>query len=629
MLHIPHRLKSFFIKFLLCLLLLTVCRFLFLLFNYSFFSGLGISAFIGGLRFDFSTLGYLLIPLFFLHLLFFIPWQNRVYQGLIKLFFYLPALFIIILNCIDLEYFKFTFKRSSSDLFHLFFLSDDIENQSAQILLGYWYLIFVAAALLWGVSFLYKKTALSAKRSNWKSWIVWSPIFLAFMVISARGGIQLKPLDIIHAGRYTSAQNIPLVLNTPFAFMKSLGKENLHEVNYYADEILDEIYSPIQNFIPDSPSKKLNVAVIILEGFSSEYIGFYNDYKGYTPFLDSLMKKSLVFTNAFSNGKKSIESLPAILSGIPSLSPNPYISSNYSGNKIQSLPMLLEKHGYNTSFYHGGANGTMGFDAFANMAGIDHYYGLSQYPEKQEHYDGNWGIFDEPYLQYLNSELTKKDEPFFTGVFTLSSHHPYTIPEQYENKFPKGTLKIHESIGYADYALKLFFESAKKQDYYDNTLFIIVADHTAQTDQVEYQNLSGMFRIPLIFHLKDELQGVSGMVAQQSDIFPSVIDYLNYPAEFICFGNSLFKEDAEHFAINYFNGLYQYIEDGYSLLFDGEESISLTSISPVHGNDKKKPNTQGNLLNKKPEIAEQMEIKLKAIIQQYNQRVIKNQLTVD
>src|SRR5690554_5872399 len=100
MLHIPHRLKSFFQKFLLCLLLLTVCRFLFLLFNYSFFSGLGISAFIGGLRFDFSTLGYLLIPLFFLHLLFFIPWQNRVYQGFIKLFFYLPAIFIILLNCI-------------------------------------------------------------------------------------------------------------------------------------------------------------------------------------------------------------------------------------------------------------------------------------------------------------------------------------------------------------------------------------------------------------------------------------------------------------------------------------------------------------------------------------------------
>ena len=236
------------------------------------------------------------------------------------------------------------------------------------------------------------------------------------------------------------------------------------------------------------------------------------------------------------------------------------------------------------------------------------------------HRKADWGIFDEPYLQYFNTELSKKEQPFFSTVFTLSSHHPYTIPEKYEGKFDKGNLNIHESIGYADYALQQFFTAAKKEKYYKNTLFVLVADHTAQTEIPLYQGRAGMYRIPLIFHFDDKLKGVSNVVSQQADIFPSVIDYLDESAEFISFGNSVFSDSTDYFAVNYLNGLYQFIEDDFVLHFDGESAVSLYNF-------KNDPNLNTNLIEEDKHIALKKEEKLKAIIQQYNNRLIKNNLT--
>ena len=157
----------------------------------------------------------------------------------------------------------------------------------------------------------------------------------------------------------------------------------------------------------------------------------------FTPFIDSLIQESLVFTNGFSNGRRSIEGIPAVIAGIPSLMNSPFITSAYSGDKFYSLPYLLKQEGYNTSFYHGGTNGTMGFDNFCKAAGIDAYYGRYEYNNDKD-FDGNWGIFDEPFLQFMAKSLDKTPQPFMASVFTLSSHHPYTIPEKYKNKFIKG-----------------------------------------------------------------------------------------------------------------------------------------------------------------------------------------------
>ncbi len=137
------------------------------------------------------------------------------------------------------------------------------------------------------------------------------------------------------------------------------------------------------------------------------------------------MQQGLTFTNAFANGKRSIEALPSILSSLPAIMDNAFVTSLYSSNPIESLAAILKNKGYQTSFFHGGKNGTMGFDNFTKLVGIDAYFGLNEYPNEED-YDGNWGIYDEPYLQYFCNQISLMKEPFFTSVFTLSSHHPYS-----------------------------------------------------------------------------------------------------------------------------------------------------------------------------------------------------------
>jgi phosphoglycerol transferase MdoB-like AlkP superfamily enzyme len=176
-----------------------------------------------------------------------------------------------------------------------------------------------------------------------------------------------------------------------------------------------------------------------------------------------------VFPNSFANGKRSIEGIPAIIAGIPSLLSDPFITSAYSGNNVTSFASLLKKKGYHTVFYHGGTNGTMGFDNFSRLAGFDHYFGRTEYNNDKD-FDGTWGIYDEPFLQRTISELNKVNSPFAATIFTLSSHHPYKIPEKYIGKFPEGTLPIHAAVRYADFALEKFFNAASSAPWFKDYL---------------------------------------------------------------------------------------------------------------------------------------------------------------
>src|SRR6185369_8592326 len=118
-------------------------------------------------------------------------------------------------------------------------------------------------------------------------------------------------------------------------------------------------------------------------------------------------------------------------------------------------------------------------------------------------------------------------------IFTISSHHPYGIPEKYKGRFRKGTLPIHESIQYADYSLQKFFETAMHTSWFDSTLFVITGDHTALSEKPFYQNHVGMYSVPIIFFQPhDSLSGIRTTTAQQIDILPSVLDYLGYPQQF-------------------------------------------------------------------------------------------------
>ena len=621
---------------LILVFLFTISRIIFYSANLHFFKGIDFFDFLkiltGGIRFDIASIfminfAYILLQLIPIKLRF-----KHWYQKTLKILFYTTNSIALTVNFIDVVYFRFTLKRTTSDIFNYLSVGGDFKKLIPQFITDFWYIplicvVFIIAFIRLSNIVKVKKNIIISKTRNYLSQSVFFIIIMILLVIGIRGGLQLKPLDIINASKYAENKNVPLVLNTPFVIIKTIGLSALSNKVYFKNtNELSKIYNPI--FVANTEDsvhdfRKLNVVIIILESFSQEHIGALNNIKGYsgfTPFLDSLIKKS-VYVKGFANGKRSIEGIPAILASIPTLMNEAYITSMYAGNKINSLASLLKIKGYNTSFYHGGSNGTMGFEAFTKIAGFDTYYGRNQYDNEKD-YDGKWGIWDEPFLQNYAKQLNATPQPFLSSVFTLSSHHPYKVPEKYKGKFRKGHLEIQESIMYADYSLKKFFETASKMPWYDSTLFVITADHTSEAYLDYYQNNIGMYAVPIIFYLPNgNLKLDFNQIGQQIDIMPSVLNILNFDKPYFSYGTSVFDAQKPHFNITYINGEYQLIKDNYVLKFDGEHSLSMFNIK----NDSLLKN---NLISKDVLQRKEMEIFIKAVIQKYNNSLINNKMEV-
>jgi phosphoglycerol transferase MdoB-like AlkP superfamily enzyme len=454
-------------------------------------------------------------------------------------------------------------------------------------------------------------------------------LIIWFSIAGMRGGFRhsTRPITLSNAGEYVQdPSEINIVINTPFSIIRTLKTKPLKEQNFFSKAVADSLYNPIKQPILNQKFKPKNVVVIILESFSREYLGFFNPqldggkYKGYTPFLDSLARHSLCFTNAYANGRKSIEGLPSVISSIPGIN-EPFVLSYYSGNRINSLGGLLAEKGYHTSFFHGAPNGSMGFSSYIKMAGIKHYFGKSEYAHDDD-FDGIWGIWDEPFLQYWAKNINTFKQPFFTSVFTLSSHHPFKLPVAYEGKFPKGTLPIHQNVGYTDMALRKFFKTVAKSEWYKNTLFIITADHSTLASHPEYQTSLGAFAVPIIiFDPSGNLKGVRDYPVQQIDIAPTILNYLNFDKAYFAFGHDMLQPQKNHFIVNTIDGNYEIIKDQYVLKYN-EESSKLY-------NYKNDVLLKAEIGKSHPQEKQELETYLKAFIQQYNKNMIGNSLTVD
>jgi len=626
--------SALLIRLLLALLFFSFSRSLFYFFNFQYFrdlEGMGLFlAFLAGIRFDITAVIVLNTPYILMNVVPLPIRTHRMWQRVANICYLSLNITGFAFNIIDTVYFRFTSKRMTADIFS--FIETGEEDFISLIPL--FIADFIWEILAWVLVMLifgWINSRIRVERRKINSIMRFYLFnFLFFLlsgtlaIIGIRGGFQLRPITIIDAGRYTDAKNVSLVLNTPFTIIKSFGHTGLKELSYFKDEDhLKSIFSPVHppatnDSIHDF--KDFNVVVIIMESFSTEYIKALNGdliETTYTPYLDEIIKGSLAF-RAYANGKQSMEALPAIVAGIPSLTTRPYITSAYGSNNITSLASLLGSSGYSSSFFHGGRNGTMGFESFIDIAGFDNYYGKNEYGNDSD-YDGNWGIYDEEYFAYFKAHLDNTPQPFISSIFSLSSHHPYAVPDKYKGKFRKGTLDIHESIMYADYALGRFFEEAEKSDWFENTIFVITADHTSLSYEKYYQTRAGIYAIPLIFYMPAKIKAeIKPDIAQQSDILPSVLGFLNYPDPFIAFGNNLFDTTSYRYAVNHLDGTYQLLMKGWSLHFNGEISTALQPIE-LYGSDDRIPEEDAAL---------ELELFIKAYMQEYNYRLINNKLVL-
>lgn len=674
----------------------SLCRIEYLLENYSYFAqsvgeGHVVGLLMGGIVFDtpgimYTNALYILLVLLPLH------WkENAVYYKVCKWLFFVVNGLALAVNLADSVYFRFTLRRTSSEVFGEFSNENNLGKIIGNEMLGHWYLVLLAAVMVWVMWKLYFTPRMEIRRqplaryyllgvpslvfcgilcvsgvrggflNHWYQYVM--AVLLGYIAYKMSGGStgrkvarrvlafaslilvvtapvggwrhrDIRPVALSNANEYTShPTEVALVLNTPFSIIRTLGKSVFHDPHYYDDKAeLARIYSPIHNPVRKGMMREKNIVIMIIESFGREYIGGFNKevlgekYKGYTPFTDSLMQHSVTYRYSFCNGRKSIDGMPSVLSAIPMFI-KPFILTPQALNRVDGIASLLAKKGYSTAFFHGARTGSMGFNGFANSIGFKEYYGREDFNRDgrfrgDDDFDGYWAIWDEPFMQYYSAKMSEMRQPFVTALFTASSHHPFHIPEQYKSVYKEEELVIHKCIRYTDNALRQFFNRSRKEPWFNNTIFVITSDHTNMSNHDEYKSDIGGFCSPIIIYdPSGELQpGMRDAVAQQTDIVPTLLGYLGYDEPYLAFGLDLFDTPAgETWAVNYLNGVYQYVKSGYVMQFDGAKTIGIYELTDY---------TMKNNLMGKVSGQPQMERELKAIIQSYMDRMIGNELVV-
>lgn len=541
-------------RLLLALSVYPILRVLFFLFNLDYFSEFNFLAFCYGLRFDLASVMIINFPFIIFSL---IPISSNLYASFLKTIFIVVNSFFIFINIVDFKYFSFTGKKLTADIFGIM---GDVNDQFGQLVLNYWYSFVIFFLFIFALFKLYPKDTKGFIRIKFYQYIPLNLLVLIIGFIFVRGGLQLRSIGPKDAFIFDKVESAHLALNSAYTFLRSLEASSLPEINYYKSD--SELYSKFRaHRAGDVKLLGANIILIIVESLSTEYID-----KGYTPNISNLISKSFYSKNNFANGRRSIEVLPSIMAGIPSLIDKPLYQSQYQANTFYPLPRLLKNRGYETSFFHGGKKGTMEFDSYSYSIGIDKYFSMNDYPDSA-HFDNHWGIYDHYFLDFFVKKLSESNSPFFSTIFTLSSHQPYSLPLSFQNKFDRGSLPIHESIGYIDHALGTFFKQASKEDWFDNTVFIITADHTQKLESRD-DNYLAQYRVPLIIYSphKDLSQIEITKVTQHADIMPTILDILDIDSKFkLPFGASVFSRNKGRVINKTSSGYY---------LYDGDDLVS-------------------------------------------------------
>lgn len=602
----------------------------------------------GGIKFDISALCYLNLLCIIMQT---IPAKFRnttKYQNVVKWIYLIINTIGILVNVADVVYFSFGGRRTTA----LFFSEFGNENNIGKILLQsitqywqVWLFGILSVFLLW--KYYYNPIKTTKHDDDYAApyvyYTIHSLVFVSAVTLAIGGlrggfGLKMHPMRQDVADIYCKKPiQASIVLNTPFTIITTIHKKGFKDPEFFKKEELSSIYNPIHDAPSDSLDiKKLNIVVILMESFSREYTGYFNkdldngSYKGFTPFLDSLISCSYSFENSFANGIRSVDCMPAVFAGIPRYR-EPYCYFFYANNTLQGLPEMLSNEGYKCAFFHGAPNTTLGFKGFTNSIGFPDYYGKDEYNNDSD-FDGTWAIWDEPYFQYFAREtdrIAHEGKPFFVTIFSASSHQPFKIPEKYDDgRFPEGSHPMLKAVAYSDYSLRCYFNTVKKMDWFNNTVFVFTADHTGPNVRSEYANEMGRFRIPIFFYTPGGQLPVkcdSVRLMQQMDITPTLLSLIGYNKPYFSYGKNVLERDTTKF-VNYvfndLNGNTMYYLDSLMIEYRNNELFGLYEF-------KKDEQLQNNLVADSlhyPQLP-YMQSQIRAMIQSFIENMQDNTLT--
>lgn len=615
---------------------LMLCRAVFWLYNADLLGGLADGEIWpllrGAVKFDTASIVYadglfIVLSLVPLHVRERRWWRNLCFGYYVAV----NSLLVVGANLADTIYFHYAQKRFTAD--EILFADNDNSLQLVVKFIGEnWHLALLWAAmtalLAWGYR---RKAREESLLSDGLPYYAGSTLVLALAaglcLAGARGGMtrMTRPITLSNAMLYTAdGLKANLILSNPFCILRTAGNGGSAKyVKHFSDEELPQRFTPVHE-AADSAAYDLagrNVVIFIMESMSAEHsaelcpeVYAETPVKGFTPFLDSLMREGLTFRRMYANGTRSIQAMPSVLGSIPSFR-TPFVLMPESLGASRQLPAILASMGYSTAFFCGSESGSMGFGAYARSAGIERLVSREDYEARhgKGDFDGYWGIWDEPFLQFLGEELGTMPEPFFATLFTLSSHHPFVVPDEYAATLPDGYTKIHKGAAYDDMAFRRFFEryGGGGNGWFQRTIFVFVADHvSSEKFAPQTRTYPGNMHIIGFIHTPDgALRGEVREVTQQLDLMPTLLGLLGNRERYFAFGRDVFNEPQR---------------PRWSVSYDGEFR-ALTDTATLRLDDTTQPAAPIPADSASRAGLEQ----LQALVQQYYSRIERKHFTAD
>ena len=329
-------------------------------------------------------------------------------------------------------------------------------------------------------------------------------LWLLILPISIRGGIQQIPINESIC-MFSKNESTNLATVNPFWYLiNSVFKaQNIDSKAYHfiddteANKITSQLYSPTNDSIIQITSiNKPNIVTIILESWTADVIESLDGEKDVTSFFNSLEKEGLLFENIYSAGKRTDLMFPSLFSGFPAM---PNVSVIKYSDKSAHLPFIthaIKNKGYQTSFNYGGEIEFANMKSYLTQAKFDVIRGKESFPIEQ--WTSKWGVYDEVLFEKSIATINSLTPPFYSAILTQSTHEPFVIPISNKFKGNSESVKFKNAAYYTDYCLKKFFDKVKNEKWYNNTIFILVADHGHILPRNSDYSSPAAFRIPLL-----------------------------------------------------------------------------------------------------------------------------------
>lgn len=577
-----------------------IAKALFILYNFANAQELSFNTIIGvfyhGLKLDISTCSYLIV-LPFLLIIPTIFFKFKYLSTILKIYTYTFLVIFSFLVVADLELYKYWgFRLDTTPLLYINTPKEMIASISLLVVVKQ--LLIMSILLILFIWFYKKQINNNIDRIGYGKWYE-MPILLliwAFLIVPIRGGFGLAPLNTgtayFSSNEFANHSAINVVWNVSFSLLQSEAMKNpyLYFTNEQAEEIVNALSSKKATTKKIITTKKPNIVFIILESFTANAIKAMGGVDNATPRFNNLIGEGVFFDNYYCSGVRSDKGLVALISGFPA---QPIASIIRYPNKTEKLPSLakdLKSVGYNSAFYYGGDIDFASMRSYITNAGYNSIIDMSNFPSST--YNSKWGVHDHVVFNKLLNDIDTAMQPFFYTFFTLSSHEPFDVPMKSAFQGKTEDIKFLNSLYYTDSCLGNFIDSAKTKEWWNNTLFILVADHGVLRLNVSASNDPMRFKIPMLWIggavNKDT---VIHKTASQTDLPLTLLTQLNIePTKKYSYSRDIFDENFEGYAFSAYNSGFMFTTATSLIVYDTDEK----AIKIKKGN-----NTDSTLLSGK------------------------------